>query len=170
MLAAALQLVSLVALLAGRATGFSLSVPPTPSPIITARAFYDAWNQGDTAAASALLAPDVIFFDANNSEPFRGRRETSQYLADCTEALGGLQFVIDDWSEDLPRRRLGLMWHVTDAQSNPLPFPTKGVSFLKFDESGLILECTDIPEPTVKVGKLQLPLLGTVTKLLGLRA
>ena len=167
----ALLLLALVA----RATAFVAYAPPqrpaaalaaARTPLQTARRFYDSWNRGDVADAGECLDDNVEFLDANNKRPFYGKREVVKYLQDCSDALNGWQFVIDDSAEDKQRNRLGLKWHVEDSKGNPLPFPSRGLSFLRFNEEGLIVFCEDYPEPTAKIGSLQLPLLRLVTKVL----
>ena len=138
----------------------------TSSPIKCASAFYDAWNNGDASLAASLCAENVEFWDANNPEPFRGRKAVKAYLQDCVDALSGWKFVIDDYAQDLERNKLGLYWHVSNRRGGSLPFPTRGLSFMEFDSAGLILSCTDIPEPTVKAGPIQLPMLKLVSRAL----
>jgi hypothetical protein len=145
--------------------GFALRAT-SPALISLAREFYDAWNHGDIHRAAQRLAPDVEFWDANNSEPFRGRAATTKYLEDCADALPGWQFIITDYAEDAERNRLALTWHVVDSEQRALPFPTKGLSFIVFNDLGQMQFCTDVPEPTVKAGPLQLPLLKFITKAL----
>jgi len=92
-----------------------------------------------------------------------------QYLQECADSLPGWKFIIDDYTEDYSRGRVGLKWHVSDSSQIPLPFPNKGLSFLVFDQkTGLINECNDMVEPTVKTGPIQLPLLRVVSKILNI--
>eukprot|EP00638_Chattonella_subsalsa_P021359 CAMPEP_0117876612 /NCGR_PEP_ID=MMETSP0950-20121206/13669_1 /TAXON_ID=44440 /ORGANISM="Chattonella subsalsa, Strain CCMP2191" /LENGTH=199 /DNA_ID=CAMNT_0005730383 /DNA_START=12 /DNA_END=611 /DNA_ORIENTATION=+ len=139
------------------------------TPIQVATAFYDAWNRRDMDEAIKYFNEDVTFQDAMHSEPFKGRQRVYKYFQDCADSLPGWQFVIDDFVESTKDGKLGLMWHVEDSSGKSLPFPTKGLSFLKFDANGLIKECTDIPEPTVKMGDAQLGLLKAVSTILRLK-
>ena len=147
------------------------NTPPVPPTNYYERAqgFYDAWNARDVKKAITYFSDDVLFVDAQYSRPFVGKTAVKKYITDCADSLPGWAFIIDDYSEDITRRKVGLKWHVSDSSNIPLPFPNKGLSFLSFDENGLIKECTDMVEPTVKTGSFQLPLLRTVTKILRIK-
>eukprot|EP00611_Tribonema_gayanum_P011608 TRINITY_DN2190_c0_g1_i2.p1 TRINITY_DN2190_c0_g1~~TRINITY_DN2190_c0_g1_i2.p1 ORF type:complete len:148 (-),score=41.84 TRINITY_DN2190_c0_g1_i2:135-578(-) len=141
-------------------------VPQQSSYYAKAQSFYDSWNNRDVEKAISHFADDVYFVDAQYSKPFNGRSEVKAYLQECADSLPGWKFIIDDYAEDAQRRKVGLKWHVSDTSGINLPFPTNGLSFLEFDESGLIIGCTDMVEPTVKTGVFQLPLLRFVSKVL----
>ena len=134
-----------------------------------AQGFYDAWNARDVKKAITYFSDDVIFVDAQYRRPFVGKTAVRKYIQECADSLPGWSFIIDDYSEDVNRRKVGLKWHVSDSSNIPLPFPNKGVSFLSFNENGLIEECTDMVEPTVKTGSFQLPLLRVVSKILKIK-
>ena len=134
-----------------------------------AQGFYNAWNARDVNKAITYFADDVYFIDAQYRRPFVGKNAVRKYIQECADSLPGWAFIIDDYSEDVTRRKVGLKWHVSDSSNIPLPFPSNGVSFLSFDENGLIKECTDMVEPTVKTGAFQLPLLRAVTKILRIK-
>lgn len=146
------------------------SVVKTTSGLIdTARAFYSSWNRKDIDTAISFFDDGIIFEDMQYPKPFRGKREVKAYLQECAESLPGWEFVIDDYAEDAARNKVSLKWHVEDTSGIPLPFPTIGLSFLTFNDEGLIKECMDMIEPTVKLGTFQLPLLRAVTKVLGIK-
>ncbi|CAM9332823.1 unnamed protein product [Discosporangium mesarthrocarpum] len=129
--------------------------------------FYSAWNRGDIDEAMEKFSTNIVFHDMNNKDPFIGRRQLRRYLEECSDALPGWQFVIDDHAWDEQQRKLGLYWHVSNSDGEPIPFPARGLSFITFDEEGLIKTNIDIPEPAVKAGFLQLPLLKFVSKTFG---
>jgi hypothetical protein len=107
-------------------------VSPIPSVAGTdgyynkAQGFYDSWNSRDVEKAISYFADDVYFVDAQYSEPFEGKINVKKYLQECADSLPGWKFIIDDYSEDLGRRRVGLKWHVSDSSKTPLPFPSRG--------------------------------------------
>ncbi|GMI35551.1 hypothetical protein TeGR_g3644 [Tetraparma gracilis] len=161
-------------LLPSIAAADSPSLPSTaaaapPSLYSTAKSFYDAWNAGDVPLAVSNFSPDVTFLDAQYPAPFVGLPAVRAYLEECAASLPGWVFVIDDHAEDAGRRTLGLRWHVEGSGQVPLPFPSAGVSFVDFDERGRIFTVRDMVEPTVKLGKVQLPLLRAVTRVLGIK-
>jgi len=43
--------------------------------------------------------------DAQYSHPFEGRADVRAYLQECADSLPGWKFIIDDYSEDIVRRR-----------------------------------------------------------------
>lgn len=139
------------------------------SYITSAKDFYSSWNNKDVDKAISYFSDDIVFNDAQYDKPFIGKIEVKNYLQECADSLTGWSFVIDDYSEDVSRRNVGLKWHVSDSSNSPLPFPNKGISFLKFNENGLINECNDMVEPTVKTGSFQLPLLRVISKLLNIK-
>ena len=141
----------------------------TTSYITNAKGFYDSWNNKDVEKAISYFSDDIIFNDAQYEKPFVGRKEVRDYLQECADSLTGWSFVIDDYAEDVSSKNVGLKWHVSDSSNSPLPFPNKGISFLKFDDKGLITECNDMVEPTVKTGTFQLPLLRVISKLLNIK-
>ena len=134
-----------------------------------AAGFYDAWNQKDITKAIEFFSDEVLFVDGQYDRPFRGKREVKNYLQECADSLPGWRFIIDDHAEDLGGQKVALKWHVEDSSKIPLPFPTNGLSFIKFDELGKIVECTDMIEATVKTGTFQLPLLRAVSKILRIK-
>ena len=103
-----------------------------------AQGFYDAWNARDVEKAMTYFSDGVIFYDAQYSRPFIGKEKVREYIQECADSLPGWAFIIDDYSEDVVRRKVGLKWHVSDSSNVPLPFPNRGVSFLAFDADGLI--------------------------------
>lgn len=103
-----------------------LSVAATDGYYTKAQGFYDSWNSRDVEKAISYFADDVYFVDAQYSEPFEGKTNVKQYLQECADSLPGWKFIIDDYSEDLERRRVGLKWHVSDSSKTPLPFPSRG--------------------------------------------
>ncbi|CAM9837225.1 unnamed protein product [Choristocarpus tenellus] len=131
--------------------------------------FYSAWNRGDIDAAMNNFADDVIFHDLNNKDPLVGRQQLKLYLEECADALPGWKFIIDEHAWDEQQRKLALYWHVANSEGDPIPFPARGLSFLSFNEAGLIKTNVDIPEPAVKAGSLQLPLLKFVSKVFGFK-
>ena len=136
---------------------------------LNAKDFYNSWNNKDIEKAITYFSDDIIFNDAQYDKPFIGKNEVKNYLQECADSLTGWSFIIDDYAEDINGRKVGLKWHVSDSSNIPLPFPNKGISFLKFNENGLITECNDMVEPTVKTGSFQLPLLRVVSKLLNIK-
>ena len=110
----------------------SLVSPPQPAAALTdgyynkAQSFYDSWNSRDVEQAISYFADDVYFVDAQYSKPFEGKANVKKYLQECADSLPGWKFIIDDFSEDLGRRRVGLKWHVSDSRKTPLPFPSRG--------------------------------------------
>jgi len=150
-------------------TCVNADVPPKSTLITTARKFYDDWNDSDITAAMSVMSEDVVFRDAQYPKPFVGFSAVQSYLQECTESLPGWRFVIDDYSEDVDKRTLGLRWHVEGKNSVPLPFPNEGISFLEFDTNNKLSVVRDMVEPTVKLGDVQLPLLRTVTKILRIK-
>ena len=103
-----------------------------------AQKFYDAWNARNVDEAMNFFSENVVFYDAQYSRPFVGKVAVRKYIQECADSLPGWSFVIDDYSEDTVRRKVGLKWHVSDSSNVPLPFPNRGVSFLAFDDEGLI--------------------------------
>ncbi len=144
----------------------SSAAAPSGSLIANARGFYSSWNEKKVDVAISYFADDVIFRDAQYATPFVGLEAVRAYLQECADSLPGWTFVIDDYAEDTARRKLGLRWHIEDSSKIPLPFPTNGLSFLEFDERGLIVACRDMVEPQLKAGELQLPLLRVVSRIL----
>jgi SnoaL-like domain len=102
------------------------SVAATDGYYNKAQGFYDSWNSRDVGKAISYFADDVYFVDAQYSEPFEGKTNVQKYLQECADSLPGWKFIIDDYSEDLGRRRVGLKWHVSDSSKTPLPFPSRG--------------------------------------------
>jgi hypothetical protein len=79
--------------------------------------------------------------------------------------------VIDDYAEDVPRRRLALRWHIEFDSGERLPVATTGVSFLEMsDDCSQILSCTDFGEPVAHTPEpLLLPLASLTRRLLEAR-
>lgn len=112
-----------------------IAVSWLPSPHLAAAAegyysraqgFYDSWNDRDVEKAISYFAENVYFVDAQYSEPFEGKENVKKYLQECADSLPGWKFIIDDYSEDMGRRKVGLKWHVSDSSKTPLPFPSRG--------------------------------------------
>ena len=139
------------------------------SYITNAKEFYSSWNNKDVDKAISYFSDDIVFNDAQYDKPFIGKVAVKNYLQECADSLTGWSFIIDDYAEDIKGMKVGLKWHVSDTSNSPLPFPNKGISFLRFDQNGLITECNDMVEPTVKTGAFQLPLLRVVSKLLNIK-
>lgn len=154
---------------AATATAAAVTPLTTGSLANTAKEFYTLWNDKKVDEAMTLFADDVHFVDGQYSEPFRGKEAARAYIQECADSLVGWNFIIDDYAEDLQQRKLGLKWHVEGRSGMSLPFPTNGLTFMKFSDSGLISECTDMIEATVKTGPIQLPLLRLVSKVLRIK-
>lgn len=163
------------AVLSGAAAAAAASLAPVgrasaAEPLIgSAKGFYNAWNDKDVDRAMSYFADSIVFYDGQYQSPFTGAAAVRGYLQDCADSLPGWRFVIDDYSEDPSRGRLGLRWHVEDSGNLPLPFPNRGLSFLEFDAAGKIVVCRDMIEATVKTGAVQLPLLRAVSAVLGIK-
>lgn len=134
-----------------------------------AKGFYDSWNSKDIEKAITYFDDNVYFLDGQYKKPFTGKKEVKKYLADCADSLKNWKFIIDDYILDEKNKKVGLKWHIESTSNIRLPFPTIGLSFLVFNDKGKIINCLDLVEPTIKTGRIQLPLLKVVSKVLRIK-
>lgn len=134
-----------------------------------AKGFYDSWNNKDIEKAITYFDDNIYFLDGQYKKPFTGKKEVKKYLTDCADSLKNWKFIIDDYILDEKNKKVGLKWHIESTSNIRLPFPTIGLSFLVFNDKGKIINCLDLVEPTIKTGRIQLPLLKVVSKVLRIK-
>jgi SnoaL-like domain len=97
--------------------------------------YFNAWNERDMEAASALFTDDVTYDDTAFPQPLVGRDALRQHLIKCADCMPEIfmfqvdQVVIDSSSNN----KLAVKWHVENG-GEPLPF-SRGLSFYKIDSA-----------------------------------
>lgn len=100
------------------------------------------------------MADDVEYHDMVYDRPFKGKETMKEYLIHVKGEIPGLQFVVDDTTQNDPYN-VGVMWHV-ELDGKSFPF-SKGASFYKFNEEGKLIYGRDIVEPSSKSGASLFP-------------
>jgi len=144
-----------------------------PSMVETGKRFFELWNADNSASAADLLAPDVEFKAANIEGAFHGRSSAHDFLDSYAAVMNPFDFVIDNWSEDPPRRCLGLKWHVQlkDTGNAPPIGPKIGMSFLHFNEDLTLINAVEsFSEPFATPPEdLQFPIASLASRALEVR-
>lgn len=148
------------------------SLPPHPYSHIGGLAFgrvefFECWNRRDMEAAVLLFSEDVVYEDTVYPEVFEGRDALRFHLLRVADAVpDSFRFVIDDLSSgSAEATAVGARWHVELADGTALPF-TRGCSFYKFNDQGLINSGFDCVEPSLKPGSASLALLSVASRVL----
>lgn len=117
--------------------------------------YFDAWNRRDMEDAVSCFADDCEYEDTQYADAFCGKEKLETHLLRVAECLPRtFAFAIDDFVVD--NANVGVRWHLETEDGDALPF-TRGCSFYKLDERGLINYGFDVPEPAVvKTGGLDL--------------
>ncbi|GFR41781.1 hypothetical protein Agub_g2542, partial [Astrephomene gubernaculifera] len=132
--------------------------------------YYQAYNAGDLASISPLLAEQVSYHDMIYSQPFVGRQQVLTYLEKVRRTVpSDLRFVIEDITDGDPRA-VGVSWHVEcgggEGDSGGVVFPfSRGCSFYTLTPEGQISSARDLVESAVKPGGAALRLLAAVAPL-----
>jgi limonene-1,2-epoxide hydrolase len=104
----------------------------------TGVAFRDALAQGDTAAASKLLADDVVFHSPVVFKTYHGRDEVALVLAGVAQVFEDFRYTAEYTSDDG-----AVLAFATRVGERAL----EGVDIVRFGESGEIVEFTVMVRP-----------------------
>ncbi len=102
-----------------------------------ARTWQQAWEQLDVESVVALYAPNAEYWTEPFREPYRGLTGAREYV---TQAFGSEHTVTAWFGEPVvDGDRAAVPWYATQIESDA-PVTLAGMSFLRFDENGLVVE------------------------------
>jgi len=126
-------------------------VPQSPAAAAVLE-YYESVNVRDKARALAVVSESCLYEDLTLFSDGKAGREAFSIVLDAWNKFPeDLLIMIDEVTPADPTC-VGVTWHVELDGGIELPF-SRGVSFYRVDEMGLITYARDIAEPTTKPGE-----------------